>query len=156
MDKNKLWEEALSLLSVKVTTVSYDVWIKNLEPYSIVNGNNLVLIAPTATAKNIVNKNYSDPVLESLREISQAIETFTVILEDEKDKYAPANDSQDSVDRNLPTEKIVAVTDKYTFDSFVVGHFSLLSSAVAAPMLIPGNISCISSGRTSIFAFASL
>lgn len=131
MDKNKLWEEALSLLSVKVTTVSYDVWIKNLEPYSIVNGNNLVLIAPTATAKNIVNKNYSDPVLESLREISQAIETFTVILEDEKDKYAPANDSQDSVDRNLPTEKIVAVTDKYTFDSFVVGQSNQLVYAAA-------------------------
>lgn len=133
MDKNKLWSEALSGLSVKVTTVSYDVWIKNLEPYAIAEGGNFVLLAPTESAKNIVCKNYVDHILAVLSELSPSIEQVTVICEKEKEKYAPVLDeAQESAqDRPLSTDSGNAVTDKYTFDTFVVGTSNQLVYAAA-------------------------
>ena len=52
-----LWKSVLSELEVLLTTVSFDMWFKDLEPYTVEN-DKLVLIAPLNSFKSI-NKNYT-------------------------------------------------------------------------------------------------
>ncbi|MBQ2714586.1 MAG: chromosomal replication initiator protein DnaA [Clostridia bacterium] len=133
MDKNKLWREALSILQVKVSIVGYDVWIKTLDPYAIAEGGNFVLLASTESAKKVVNKSYIDQILSSLTAVSPSITAVTVICENEKERYAPVIDEaqEGGADKNSSQSVGNAVTDKYTFDSFVVGTSNQLVYAAA-------------------------
>ncbi len=133
MDKTKLWKEALVSLQVKVTTVTYDVWIKTLEPYAIAEGGNFVLLASTELAKKLVTKNFSGHILGVLSEISPSITAVTVITENEKEKYAPTiEEAQEGAGEKAGLSMDSgSVTSKYTFDSFVVGTSNQLVYAAA-------------------------
>ncbi len=132
MDKNKLWKEALSALQIKVTSVTYDVWIKTLEPYVIGDGGNLVLIASTESAKKIVSKNYAGHILDALTQVSPSITQVTVITEKEKEQYAQAiEETQEALDKPLTQTDVNSVTANYTFESFVVGSSNQLVYAAA-------------------------
>lgn len=132
MDKNKLWKEALSALEIKVTSVTYDVWIKNLEPYVIADGGNFILIAPNVMTRDRVSQNYVKLILDTLTQISPTITQVTVILENEKEQYAQAiEDTQEAINKSLTQTDANSVTANYTFESFVVGTSNQLVYAAA-------------------------
>lgn len=127
----KLWEEVKSNLTGKVTAVSFDLWIKNLEAYAIADGGKLVLVAPTRSARDLVNKNYSGNIMNAINLVTSSVSGIIVITEEEKVRYAPVEMDESAPSLQVPKEPSNSVTSRYTFDSFVVGPSNQFVHAAA-------------------------
>ena len=53
---NDIWEEAKLSIAKDITAISFDVWIKTLEPVDIID-DTLCLCASSTSGKNIILKN---------------------------------------------------------------------------------------------------
>ena len=125
MDKlNQIWNNTLDILQKEVTSVSYDLWIKALEPFELKNGV-LYLSITSATAKNQVLKLHSKQIKEALQEVSGEIHDFRVYDIDEKDALIQEERDREekllngNINENIDLCKF---NPRYTFDSFVVGN----------------------------------
>ena len=131
LNLNKLWEETKEHLTVMLTAVSFDLWIKNLEPYAIADGAKLVLIAPTRSARDLVKKNYSANIMNAINQVTSSVSEIVVITEDEKERYAPVEMDEGAPVIDTPREASSSVIATYTFDSFVVGPSNQFVHAAA-------------------------
>ncbi|MEG1509152.1 MAG: chromosomal replication initiator protein DnaA [Clostridia bacterium] len=119
----KIWNDALYYLSSKVSSVSYDVWLKSLEPVSMVD-NKLILLSSSVSIKNTVTKNYSEIIIEALKNVSDFISGFDIITKNEKPQF---------IKDDIEIEEILSYNfdNKFTFDSFVVGGSNQIAYAAA-------------------------
>lgn len=131
LNLNKLWEETKEHLTVMLTAVSFDLWIKNLEPYAIADGAKLVLVAPTRSARDLVKKNYSTNIMSAINQVTSSVSEIVVITEDEKGRYAPVEMDDNAPVVDTPRDASPTVMERYTFDSFVVGPSNQFVHAAA-------------------------
>ena len=127
----KLWDETKEHLAVNITAVSFDVWIKNLEPYAIADGGKLVLIAPTRSARDQVMKTYKGHIMNAVNQVTSSVSEIVVIIDEEKERFTPVETESDAPVVHTPRECAPSVTDKYTFESFVVGQSNQFVHAAA-------------------------
>ena len=127
----KLWDETKEHLAVNITAVSFDVWIKNLEPYAIADGGKLVLIAPTRSARDQVMKTYKGHIMNAVNQVTSSVSEIVVIVDEEKERFTPVETESDAPVVHTPREYAPSVTDKYTFESFVVGQSNQFVHAAA-------------------------
>lgn len=121
-----LWKSVLSELEVLLTTVSFDMWFKDLEPYTVEN-DKLVLIAPLNSFKSI-NKNYKDQIKKAIENSGAKISGIEIITKAETDNYTLSDEEEKEED----DEDTVNMFDPgYTFDSFVVGDSNSIAYAAA-------------------------
>lgn len=121
-----LWKSVLSELEVLLTTVSFDMWFKDLEPYTVEN-DKLVLIAPLNSFKSI-NKNYKDQIKKAIENSGAKISGIEIITKAETDNYTLSDEKEKEED----DEDTVNMFDPgYTFDSFVVGDSNSIAYAAA-------------------------
>ena len=131
LNLEKLWEEVKEHLTVMVTAVSFDLWIKNLEPYAMADGAKLVLVAPTRSARDLVKKNYCGSIMNAINLVTSSVSEIVVITEDEKVRYAPVEMDENAPTVHAPKEASASITQRYTFDSFVVGPSNQFVHAAA-------------------------
>ena len=82
LDYKSIWEEAKKLVANKISAMTYDVWIKALEPIGV-RGDSLILKSASAGAKSVVLKNHSEKIIEAIKECTQYLTNFEVVVEDE-------------------------------------------------------------------------
>ena len=116
------WSKVLDLLEREMTAVSFDLWIKSLEPLDIKNGV-LSLKTSSETAKRRIMDSYAEKIKLAVCEVFEDIEKFEVLTEEEAEEYKK---EQEQVPQNVITEEIKEqivpkFNPKYTFDNFVVG-----------------------------------
>ena len=68
-DYKKIWDEVKKSLSLEVSALTFDVWIKALEPIGI-RGNSIVLSSPSQGAKSVILKNHKDKIERIIQEVS--------------------------------------------------------------------------------------
>lgn len=112
------WQGVLSDLFSQVTSISYDLWIKNLSPYEIKN-DKLILLASNATVKKQCIKNHSYLLSEAISNHFQVSE-FDILDPSEKESYMTTNAIEEQV-RTSEERRKNQFNNKYTFDNFVVG-----------------------------------
>ena len=120
MDKNEIWAEALIKLQSEVSTISYDLWIKSLEPIDFKN-NIFYLSTTSETAKQRLMTLHKGDIYVALTSISDEIKDFVVLDPDERDAY---NKNQE-VEIQNEQQKFPGMNTfnpKYQFDNFVVGN----------------------------------
>lgn len=121
-----LWKSVLSELEVLLTTVSFDMWFKDLEPYTVEN-DKLVLIAPLNSFKSI-NKNYKDQIKKAIENSGAKISGIEIITKAETDNYTLSDDEEKEED---DSDTVNMFDPGYTFDSFVVGDSNSIAYAAA-------------------------
>ncbi len=121
-----LWKSVLSELEVLLTTVSFDMWFKDLEPYTVEN-DKLVLIAPLNSFKSI-NKNYKDQIKKAIENSGAKISGIEIITKAETDNYTLSNEEEKEED---DSDTVNMFDPGYTFDSFVVGDSNSIAYAAA-------------------------
>ena len=121
-----LWKSVLSELEVLLTTVSFDMWFKDLEPYTVEN-DKLVLIAPLNSFKSI-NKNYKDQIKKAIENSGAKISGIEIITKAETDNYTLSNEEEKEEDDG---DTVNMFDPGYTFDSFVVGDSNSIAYAAA-------------------------
>lgn len=124
MEETKsLWNKVLTKLELKVSTVSFELWIKTITLLDYKNGKTLILAASSKTAKNQLIKNHSKQLKEYISQIFNENTDFQILDQDEKDEYiknlTPSQSNQ--VDFLNKQEEKPSFNSKYTFENFVVG-----------------------------------
>ncbi len=121
---NKLWEDALPFIKRELTEVSFNTWIKTIEPL-VLKDNNLYLNVPNDFTKGILESRYMNLIVNSLKEVSSNDYIVTFVLPNEAEKYLDDHkDDEEEVNSNK-----AALNAKYTFDSFVIGNSNRFAHA---------------------------
>ncbi len=114
------WKKVLNRVENEVTAVNFDLWISNLQPVQYVN-DELVLIAPSVTAKNQVNQ----PAI--FEKLTKAVRTeftpYTFVRITDKQEYEESLRKQDEeIEKTKDNSNLKSkFNKKYTFENFVVG-----------------------------------
>jgi len=132
MDITKTWQSAQKQIMDNVSSISFDLWIKTLEPLEFTNGE-LILAAHSTAAKTQAMNNRHFPHIESaLKDVAPIIEIVTIIdaieYEQRQKKSNPTIESASSLHKPQP---LTPIDPTKTFDSFVVGKSNEYVAAAA-------------------------
>ncbi|KRL05871.1 chromosomal replication initiator protein DnaA [Liquorilactobacillus oeni] len=135
-DLETLWQYICDEFKNKLSTISYNTWLKAVKPLSF-SGRNLVIEVPTALHKDYWKANLSNQAAEMIeKSIGQKI-TIIAKLPEEPDPLqntgysSPAGAQQNAVDTRPTFMRETKLNDKYTFDTFVIGKGNQMAHAAA-------------------------
>ena len=86
MDIKEIWAQALVKLQSEVSTISYDLWIKSLEPIDFKN-NIFYLSTTSETAKQRLMTLHKGDLYVALTSVCDEIKDFAVLDPDEREAY---------------------------------------------------------------------
>lgn len=112
------WKQVLDIVSTEVTTVTFDLWIKTLEPLMI-KDDCLIILATSEKSKERCNDLCSSQLKLAIAESYENVSSFKIISPEEKETFAVDNQTEVAVQEIKKTNSI-KFNSKYTFDNFVV------------------------------------
>ena len=86
-----LWNQILEKLQLRISTVSYTLWLKPVKPIEIDEKSNLILAASSVSAKNQILRNFLDKITDCAFEICGT--TFTVVVLDPNEEIEYVNEA---------------------------------------------------------------
>ena len=120
MNINSIWTETLNSLQTQVSSLSYDLWIKTLEPIDIID--DIMYLSTTGVnAKNRVLTLHGEQIKECLQSVASEIKDFVILDPYEKKEYLERlnREKEQSIAQSKKTNNF---NKKFTFDNFVVGN----------------------------------
>ena len=109
------WEEILSELTNQVSAISYDMWLKKLEPIDVIEGV-FYIKAPNNMTKKICNESYSFLISQAVSKVLK-VDEFEIFGVEEYAEFSKHN-----IEKEIKTEhKECPFNQKFTFENFVVG-----------------------------------
>ncbi len=128
---NEIWRDMLSELENEVSAVSFDVWIKTLEPLLVDEKNRLVLVATNEEHKAKVNSGHKITLKLVAQKVAPFLSGIAVIEAGEKELYsggaAVATENKPAPNYAVGTP----INPKYNFEEFVVGKCNEFTVAAA-------------------------
>lgn len=126
-ESKKIWDVLLLGISNNISTVSYDMWFKNLEPLTIAY-NKLILVANLKSAKNTINKNYRNIILDEIKKLNTYVDDYLIITPEEISVYQTKIEGE----KKEENSNYSSIFDpNFTFDKFVVGSSNQIAYAAA-------------------------
>jgi len=139
MNIREIWASVLEGLEKETTAITYDVWIKTLEPIDFRDGI-IVLSAPSIEARDFVLQRFRTLIRTVAKGINNAITEVDIIESAEKKVAEDGGGQEEKVDvkgiekeatSNVSQAPAIYLNPKYTFESFVEGKSNELVYAVA-------------------------
>lgn len=127
MPLSSMWPRVLDLLKNELTEISYNTWIRTIEPISI-NSAAIELGVPTDFNKGILESRYTALISNAIRQISSREYTIIISVSSQE-----SSKKRLSSDENVYSEDISnsILNPKYTFDTFVIGNGNRLAHAAS-------------------------
>ena len=125
------WSKVLEIVSNEVTTITYDLWVKTLEPLKI-EDSCLILLANSETAKKRADELCANVFKLAIADCFEDVTGFKIISPDEKDNFVAEEKEQVKiVPQDVKKTESMKFNPKFTFDSFVVGKSNQIAYAAA-------------------------
>lgn len=122
-----LWHKTLELLKTELTEISFNTWIKTIEPISI-SSNTIDLGVLTDFNKGILESRYSVLIKNAIKQVTSREYNINFVLPNQGSarnfSAPPENSNTDEVNLSI-------LNPKYTFDTFVIGNGNRLAHAAA-------------------------
>lgn len=118
----EIWKQTLELLKEEMTEISYNTWIKSLEP-TFMNTSTIVINVNDAFNKGIIESRHLPLIKNAVAQITKR--EYDI-------KLSVPSDEADGTNF-MPQEDIVftALNNKYTFNTFVVGNNNRFAHAAS-------------------------
>lgn len=127
---SEIWDRTQNLIKTELTEVSFNTWIKTIEPISM-EENQIILAVPNDFTKGILNTRYATLISNAIKQVtSKKFEIeFIVPTEDNVKNIKKEQTKQ----KNLldPTISSTNLNPKYTFDTFVIGNSNRFAHAAS-------------------------
>lgn len=120
---NEKWNNILAKISKDISAISFDLWIKTIEPLDY-NENTLILSTRTKIAKKQVVNNFGDLLARCASEEFGTDVTIQLFSPEEKEEYLKYNTPYKDAPQDTYVERSISgeFNPKYTFENFVVGQ----------------------------------
>lgn len=125
---NKIWSQALEIIKEEITEVSFNTWVKPLEPGKIIN-NQFYLIVQTDFYKDILINRYSALITNAIKQITSLEYKIVFIV--------PGVDDMDIASEQKKEKKETEffntsnLNPKYVFEEFVIGNSNRFAHAAS-------------------------
>ncbi|MCC5909523.1 MAG: chromosomal replication initiator protein DnaA [Clostridiaceae bacterium] len=124
----QIWEKTLNLVKTELTEVSFNTWIKAIEPISL-KENEIILGTPNDFIKDILNTRYITLISNAIKQLtSKQYDIKIVVPSEESVEYTRRNQQKN---KRAPMENFppLQLNPKYTFDTFVIGNSNRFAHA---------------------------
>ncbi|MCR2045442.1 chromosomal replication initiator protein DnaA [Anaerosalibacter massiliensis] len=122
-----IWNNALNLIKVELTEVSFNTWLKTVKPISSTK-DSIILAAPNEFTKGILEGRYLNLIKNAIKQVTNKDYTIEFLIPGEE---IPKNMGQSSkkelIDNNFKNQ----LNPKYTFDTFVIGNSNRFAHAAS-------------------------
>ena len=140
----KMWSDALAILEIEASAISFDVWIRPLDAVDI-EGDKMILMAPTEANVAAINNQLRPLICEVLHRVNQLISdielrlpTAAAVPKSAPEKEEPEPEKPKKVHPGFDS---CMINPRYTFDNFVVGKCNqLVVAAAKAVVMTPGTL----------------
>ncbi|HQA56518.1 MAG TPA: chromosomal replication initiator protein DnaA [Acetivibrio sp.] len=124
---NEIWQKTLGLLKNELTEISYNTWIKTIDPLSI-DLNTINLAVPADFNKGILESRYKDLIKNAIKQATykEYEINFVVPSLDNMEKIKKQSEKTSGEDTTVSI-----LNPKYTFDTFVIGNSNRFAHAAA-------------------------
>ncbi|WP_432406076.1 chromosomal replication initiator protein DnaA [Wukongibacter sp. M2B1] len=124
---HEIWDQTLKLIKTELTEVSYNTWLKSLEPISI-NGKRIILGVPNDFNKGILETRYMTLITNAIKQITSQDFRIEFIIpgSDDFNNLTKNNDNKDINFFESPN-----LNPKYVFDTFVIGNSNRFAHAAS-------------------------
>ena len=119
-----IWKQVSERIQNLVSPISYNTYIKTLEPVDIM-GRVLVLKAETPLGANTIMKKHAEKIRDAMAKCDLGVKDFRLVVD------GSAEFSLDQEDDSLDTFQSAPINKQFTFDSFVAGAGSKFVYAAA-------------------------
>ncbi|MFT5874520.1 MAG: chromosomal replication initiator protein [Clostridium sp.] len=128
-----IWEKTLNIIKGELTEVSFNTWIKSIDPMAL-DSNTFKLGVPNNFTKDILENRYKDLIMNAVKLITSKtykIEFF--ILSEEVAEIETPKAKREAERNNLMVNDEMSATlnPKYTFDSYVIGNSNRFAHAAS-------------------------
>ena len=124
---DNIWNEVLNLIKVELTEVSFNTWLKAIEPISI-SSNKVVLAAPNDFTKGILVGRYLNLIKSAFAQVTEEEFDIQFIIPGEE---LNVNLGQSMVEETNDNNHRSLLNPKYTFDTFVIGNSNRFAHAAS-------------------------
>ena len=121
---NSVWKQILSKAEMLIAPVSYDSFIKDLEPVDIM-GRKIIIKAPSEMSAGVIMKKHAEKLRDAIVKCDLGITDFRLVV-DGSEAYS-ADFEEDAADTFISTP----INKNFTFDSFVASPSSKFAYAAA-------------------------
>ena len=124
---SNLWQKTLDLLKNELTEISFNTWIKTIEPITI-NSNTIELGVPSDFNKGIIDSRYSALIRNAIKQATSREYNISVTIPSQEShkKYLDRAESAANEETSMSI-----LNPKYTFDTFVIGNSNRLAHAAS-------------------------
>ena len=124
----EVWEKTLDVIKVELTEVSFNTWLKAIQPISM-KDNVIAFSVPDDFTKGILEARYVTLIKNALKQVSSEYYDIKFIIPTE-DNYASI--MRETIERSILEETVnSSLNPKYTFDTFVIGNSNRLAHAAS-------------------------
>lgn len=119
-----LWPKVLDLLKNELTEISYNTWIKTIEPVYF-DSSTLELGVPTDFNKGILESRYITLISNAIKQVTSREYSIVVSVpsQESSKRRSEGNDNEELYNSVL--------NPKYSFDTFVIGNSNRLAHAAS-------------------------
>lgn len=128
-----IWDKTLNIIKAELTEVSFNTWLKSLEPLYL-NEDTITLGVPNDFTKGILEARYQTLISNALKLVTSKKFTIEFVLNNEENikalnfKHSSKNFDQKNSNDELCSQLL---NPKYTFDSFVIGNSNRFAHAAS-------------------------
>ena len=112
LNYTEIWENAKKLIVNKTSALTFDVWIKALEPIGV-RGDALILMSKSEGAKSVILKSYSDIITSSIKECTSELSSFELVVEDDEDAKEIISQNE-KINDELNKKEFLKPKEKYS------------------------------------------
>ena len=123
-----IWEKTLEVIKSELTEVSFNTWLKTIEPISYKN-NQIILGVPNVFTRGILEARYTVLISNALIEVTGEETNIKFSTpNDEIQNNADDNNNNKSKTGNISSAHLIP---KYTFETFVIGNSNRFAHAAS-------------------------
>lgn len=124
----ELWLSSLDIIKTELTEVSFNTWLKTIEPMSI-NDNRIMLGAPNEFTKSILEARYLTLIQNAVNQVSNKKYDISFLIPGEEVNSASKEITEKVKDNTMVLKS--QLNPKYVFDTFVIGNSNRFAHAAS-------------------------
>lgn len=129
MPVTSIWPRTLELLKNELTEISFNTWIKTINPVTI-NADTVELGVPTDFNRGILETRYSFLIKNALKQVTDKDYKINIVVPSEEASKS-GQKTAETVNGGDSSLFSSLLNPKYTFDTFVIGNSNRLAHAAA-------------------------